>query len=143
MAGQSTINSIAGSIGSSIGSGMAGYVRGAIALGVVLGAVGLVSGLLAAGFEMGALTTALSSASFGLGLGGLIGAVTGVMQNREKAAPDAQDIINVANISFAQGVSAGKSQSVSEPSKEEAIAAGDHFRKQLATEKNSELVAAR
>ena len=110
---------------SSVMSGMTGYVKGALGGGLI-GAVGgalvgaLVAGvsLLAAGASGGLLpafgilaasagTFALGGAAAGAALGSTAGMITGVVRSREANQPTAQDIVNVAKISFSQGVQVG------------------------------------
>ena len=141
---------------SSLTAGAIGMVKGTLALGIIgalvgsgVGAIAGASGLLAgtavladaaavglsATFTGAVLGSALF-AQLGSSLGGIAGAVTGVMQNREQHGADAQDVTNIANMAFAQGIEAGRSQHVSEQSKQEVKTAADHFQKQLAAEKS-------
>ena len=93
--------------------GIKGYVKGAIAgglTGIVAGAaVGAIVGIF---LPMGSIAAAGVGAmwvgSALAGLGSFSGMATGVVQSREGAKINAQDVINVANISFAQGVSSAQ-----------------------------------
>ncbi len=125
-----------------------GFVKGAIALGVIGALGGAIIGTGLGAFGIGVATTttsfvslagavkgALLGAAIGAAslaeLGAVIGTYTGVMQYREAATPSAQDIINVANISFAQGVSVGKNQNISERAAEQVKEAKRHFQETL------------
>ena len=96
---------------SSTMSGIGGYFKGAIA-GALVGAAALaaITGILA----LTPLATAGAigiAAAWGAGIFGSVGAVagatTGVVKSREVAQVDAQDVVNVANIAFAQGLVTG------------------------------------
>jgi hypothetical protein len=116
----------------SVMSGIAGYAKGALAgglVGVIAGGlIGAIAGVFipgageaiaaAIGLNTGTAiggAAALAGAAGGAGIGGsilasvgsLAGAVTGVVKSREAATPSAQDVVNVAKISFTQGVAVG------------------------------------
>lgn len=129
--------------GDSVKAGLFGMIKGAAILGAIglvvgsgiglaLGAAGIAEGgaLLAAGFGAAAM------AEMGVFIGGLIGAFTGVAQSRDKAI-DQQDVINLSNIAFAQGVEAGRSQSVSQEAKQELKEAATNFQARLSAEQSS------
>lgn len=121
---------------SSVASGIGGFFKGALsggAIGIIggsllaLAAVGIAA---VAGAPVMATATAIG-ATMGIevGIGTVIGAVaaagavvggtsmaavgaaagtmTGVVRSREEGQPKAEDIVNVAKISFAQGVAVG------------------------------------
>jgi hypothetical protein len=98
-------------------SGIAGTFKGALAgagVGAVMGAV------LGAGFAVATGGFGLAAIAFGaiVGaellaipmsiVGALSGTVTGVVTSRETAQPSAGDMMNVAKIAYAQGVSVGR-----------------------------------
>ena len=101
-------------------SGVNGWVKGLIAgglIGAVMGAaIGAVVALVTGSFEGGikaaeigaaALNTAGMSAAFMGSIGSLAGTVTEVVRSREAAMPSGNDIVNVAKISYAQGIATG------------------------------------
>lgn len=109
---------------SSVMSGLGGYVKGAITAGLAGGAGGAVIGAVIAGITLatgGAATVAAGAlavaggALIGAGIGAAVlaplgavaGLVTGVVKSREAGQPSAQDIVNVAKVSFAQGMQVG------------------------------------
>lgn len=135
------------------GAAVRGLVKGAI----ILGAAGLaVGGLVGLGIDLAggggafaaaaqatglsttaytALASALTFGQMAAAVGAVAGAATGVMQRREPQAVDPQDIVNIANISFAQGMEAGRSQSVSMASKMDVAQTATRFQDRLAAEK--------
>lgn len=121
---------------SSVMAGVMGAVKGALALGAIAAVGGAAVGAIASG---GAIPVALAFAGLAGYAGGLLGAsiggYTGVLQSREAAAPDAQDIINVANISFAQGVEVGHHQQAAQQSIAQVREAKNHFQEQLAAQR--------
>jgi hypothetical protein len=136
---------------SNIKAGLGGMVKGIVALGII-GAIGgalVIGGLgVAAGGGIAQIATLAGLGAIGggikfAGIGALVGAVMGVMQNREQHGSDAQDVTNIANMAFAQGMAAGRNKDVSEHSKEEVKTAADHFQKQLAAEKSGVTMLAR
>jgi hypothetical protein len=129
----------AGAIGMFKGAatlGIAGLVAGA-ALGAVLGGTALIAG----GAPMVAAAFAIGFAEIGITVGGIIGGFTGVAQNREAQAPDAQDMINLANISFAQGAATAQNKNVTQSSLDELQQASTHFQNKLAAEKTNPTLA--
>lgn len=110
----------------SVLSGITGFVKGAVTGGVV----GAVSGA-AVGAVVGLLTGGVGAAGaaalVGLGygapifawIGGLTGMATGVVHSREPEV-SAQDVVNVANIAFAQGVQVGHEMTVAHGQQAEA-----------------------
>ncbi len=109
----STLSGVGGYIKGAITAGIAGGLGGAL-IGAVVGGVGLAlagasGGLLPALAAVGAAS--LSGAGIGASimapLGALAGLITGVVKSRETHQPSANDIVNVAKISFAQGVQVG------------------------------------
>ena len=109
---------------SSVMSGIGGYVKGAISAALAGGIGGALIGAVIGGITLatgGAATipaaigavalSALGGAGIGAAvmapLGALAGMITGVVKSREAGQPSAKDVINVAKISFAQGVQAG------------------------------------
>lgn len=110
---------------SSVVSGMTGYVKGMLGGGLLgavggalLGAVIAGAGLAIAGTSGGLVPAlgliaasagswAMGGAAAGAAVGGTAGLVTGVVRSREANQPSAQDIVNVAKISFSQGVQVG------------------------------------
>ena len=135
---------------SSLMAGISGFVKGTIALGIVGALVGATGGAIIGAFsaEAGAVAAtaiagAINTGAIGAMLGSTFGPIVSILQSREQGAVDGQDVVNVANMAFAQGMQAGRSKNVSEPSKEQVQHAADHFQKQLAAEKSSPAIAAR
>lgn len=129
-----TSSLIAGAVGFAEGLLVLGLV-GAIAgggVGAILGATGLLAGEILGGAMVGAINTGLIAAS----IGATVGPIVGVIQHRESASVDTQDVINVANIAFAQGMASCKNQNVSEKSANNVLESADKFQKQLAAEKD-------
>lgn len=104
----------------SVMSGINGWVNGLLAGGLVgavtgaaVGAVfALITGSVDGGLNAGAvaseaLVTAGWAATLMGGIGSLAGTVTGVVRSREVAQPSANDVLNVAKISYAQGIAQG------------------------------------
>ena len=111
---------------SSVASGIGGFVKGALSGGIMgiiggalVGAAVAAIGFIAApavGLTTAAIATAIGAeAAIGAVLGGAAlatigaaaGTMTGVIKSREEGQPRAEDIVNVAKISFAQGVAVG------------------------------------
>lgn len=109
---------------SSVMGGIGGYFKGMLAGGVVGAAGGALVGAVIAGFTLltggvgtlgvaaavvgaQALSGALIGGSALASIGAIAGAITGVVKTREANQPTAQDVVNVAKISFAQGVAVG------------------------------------
>lgn len=123
-------------------AGLKGMAKGALVLGITgLIAGAALGGLLGATAIMpgGALfvgsTAAAALGQMGAVIGTIIGGFTGVVASREVQAPDAQDVINIANISFAQGVAVGRSKELSEGNAQELAEAARTFQDRLAAEK--------
>lgn len=127
---------------SSVMSGIKGFVKGAFTGGFV-GA--LVGGLIGAGLS--AMTGGLAApmvllgaigtgATFGgvvfSSIGSVAGAFTEVIRSREPQQPSAQDIVNIANIAFAQGVAASQHYNLDVDER------STKFRDRLAAERNQE-----
>ncbi len=107
----------------SVISGVTGAIKGSVGLGLLGAAVGAAVGLaifafnpIAGGMGIAAIMGALGGAQIGVSVGAPLGAITGVIKSREANAPEAQDIINVANIAFAKGVEVGHDRRTSEHS---------------------------
>ncbi|MBY0407907.1 MAG: hypothetical protein K2Q01_09465 [Rickettsiales bacterium] len=109
---------------SSVMSGIGGYIKGAITAGLAGGFGGAIIGAIVGGIGLalgGPVTLAAGAAAVGMSalggaaiggsilasLGAVAGMVTGVVRSREAKQPSAEDIVNVAKISFAQGVNVG------------------------------------
>jgi hypothetical protein len=109
---------------SSVMSGIGGYFKGMLAGGVVGAVGGALVGAVIAGITLAtggvatagiaaaliggqALTGALIGGSALASIGAIAGAITGVVKSREANQPTAEDVVNVAKISFAQGVAVG------------------------------------
>lgn len=100
---------------SSMWSGVKGFVKGMFAggaVGAVAGAViGAVIGVATGGFSAVALGVMGVTAYFGAlamgSIGGMAGMATEVVRSREAVQPSANDIINVAKVSYAQGIATG------------------------------------
>lgn len=93
---------------SGISSAITGIAVGAL-VGVAIGlampvTVGLTFGLLA-------------GAAVGYGLGGAYGQIRGMKEIKIGGGASEQDVVNVANMAFAQGYSAGHEQSKASPAK--------------------------
>ena len=99
---------------SSVASGIKGWAKGLLVggmLGAASGAViGAIVGVATAGFAAPALaiigTGMIMGASILGGAGAMAGTMTEVVRSRE-TAPAADDVLNVAKISYAKGVSDG------------------------------------
>jgi len=118
-------------------SGTKGMAKGA----AILGGIGLVTGALLSFVFGGApavIGGAIGFALMGGAAGSLIGAFTGVAQSREIQAADPQDIINLANITFAQGVAVGRSKELSKQNAVELEQAASSFREKIASEQKTE-----
>lgn len=101
---------------SSVMSGIAGSVKGALAGGAVGAAMGAL-----AGAAIAAATGGLALPVIGLGalvgaevvgvtmaaVGALSGTVTGVVASREPVQPTVNEAVNIAKVSYAQGMSRG------------------------------------
>jgi hypothetical protein len=127
----------------SLMAGVTGSVKGAVALGVIgiaiaapigalLGAMGIGAATAGAGLALG---TAIGVSM--IGVGSSIGAIVGVVKSREAAAPSGEDIVNVAKISFAQGVAVGHDARVPEQSKQQVISEGRSFQERLMAERGA------
>ena len=106
---------------SSTVSGITGFVKGALAGGGIGGIGGALVGALMVAVSAAIFSNPLTwlavgagaAASAGIGasalgaIGAAAGTITGVMRSREANQPSAQDMVNIAKISFAQGVSVG------------------------------------
>jgi hypothetical protein len=110
---------------SSMWSGVKGYVKGGLVgagLGILLGAaVGALVGtffpidFVTATGEAIKIAGTASGAAFGAGalgtvfgsIGALSGMATDVVRSREMGQPTANDIVNVAKVSYAQGIATG------------------------------------
>lgn len=100
----------------SVIEGAAGAVKGAIGLGLLGAAIGAIVGVALGGFGLmgvpsiiaGLGTGAMTGGIMGANAGSFLGAITGIVKSREANAPEAQDVVNVAKISFAQGVQVGQ-----------------------------------
>lgn len=104
------------------GAGIGGFIRGFIKTALTGGVIGGLLGGLIAGAAMlvggaplalaGIGASALAGGAIGAAIlapiGALSGMVTGIVRSREANQPTAQDIINVANISLAQGINVGR-----------------------------------
>lgn len=108
----SMLSGISGFIKGALSGGLTGIVGGAI-VGAIVGGITLATGG-AASLAIGAAAVA-ETAGVGAAIGGMLlaplgalsGLVTGVVRNREANQPTATDIINVAKVSFSQGVQVG------------------------------------
>lgn len=95
-------------------SGVKGWVKGLLAGGltglVVGGVVGAAAGLLTGGVGAivgGMITGGYTGGSILGSIGALAGMATEVVRSREVSQPSANDIVNVAKVSYAQGIAAG------------------------------------
>lgn len=125
----------------SMKSGINGYIKGLFAggaVGAVTGALvgAAVAGLAAAGvITIGATTLgaigigALVGANIFAGIGALSGMATEVVRSRERGQVSGQDVANVANIAFAQGITVGHELTVQ--NEQAAGKKSDHFRKMV------------
>jgi hypothetical protein len=113
--------------------GLLGIVAGG-ALGAALGAASIIPGGAATAATLGAI----AFGQMGTVIGTIIGGFTGVVASREVQAVDAQDVINIANISFAQGVEVGRSKKISHGAVTELQEAAGHFREKLAAEQKEQ-----
>ncbi|MDX1975452.1 MAG: hypothetical protein SFT92_07225 [Rickettsiales bacterium] len=100
---ESVISGIAGSVKGLLAGGAVGATLGGL-IGGLLGALTLSPAMIGVGAIAGASLLGSTMAA----VGGLAGTVTGVVKSRERSGPNEQDIVNLANIAFAQGVSAGQ-----------------------------------
>lgn len=98
----------------SVASGIKGFIKGGLAgaaVGIAVGGVvGAAAGLLLSGLSL-VLPAIGLGAYFGGAILGSIGALAGltteVVRSRESASPSANDIVNVAKVSYAQGIATG------------------------------------
>lgn len=114
---QSVMAGIGGWVKGALSGGIVGAIGGALVGALVGGALlaaGTVAlpatGALAAGAAIVGLTAAKGAAVGAAALGSIgatAGTITGVMRSREIGQPSAEDVVNVAKISFAQGVAVG------------------------------------
>jgi|GEM_PF-4795429 len=111
----SVMSGIGGWIKGALSGGLVGALGGAL-VGAIVGGVGLALATGAAPLTLaaGAIAVGLSAATgAGIGaaalgaVGAVAGTVTGVVRSREAGQPSAEDVVNVAKISFAQGVAVG------------------------------------
>jgi hypothetical protein len=117
--------------------GSRGLLLGAL-IGVIGGAIiGAAMGAIIPGLLIGA--AAASGAMFGAGFigsyGSLAGAMRGFFKPRQAEAASGQDVVNMANIAFAQGYDSGKEQALKNPAK--AQEQSTQFR-ELVSQKKSE-----
>ncbi len=136
---------------SSVLSGVGGYIKGAIAAGIAGGVGGAIVGAALGGLALatgGASTIGLALAAVASStvsgavmgaailapLGALAGLITGVVRSREPEQASAKDIINVAKISFAQGVQVG--------AKMEKMHSAGKFEQAYVEEKNKPMIMA-
>jgi hypothetical protein len=121
---------------SSVASGIKGFFKGIIAGGTV----GVLTGGIVGGI-VGALTLNPMSILGGIGLGAAIGGATfasigaaagtttEVVRSREIGQVSGQDVANVANIAFAQGVTVGHDMTMAKAA--EAHATSQHFQEMI------------
>ncbi|MFW0776616.1 MAG: hypothetical protein ACN2B6_02730 [Rickettsiales bacterium] len=102
---------------------VAGAVVGAIAVAVTGGGLGL------AALGAGALTGALSAGAAFAAIGAIAGLATDVVRSREKNQVSAEDVTNVANIAFAQGLAMGHDRAMNSP--ETSAAESRKFREMI------------
>ena len=127
----------------SLKAGSVGLIKGAAILGIIGFALGgIVGAALAlatpAATALPIMGLAISFGNIGISIGALVGAFTGVTQAREVQAADPQDIINMTNMAFAQGVSAGRDKNVSQQAVEELKeASSTRFQDTLSAKENS------
>ena len=104
--------------------GIAGFIKGTLAGGLVGiiagGLVGAIIGAATGGFGLAVTGAgALLGAAYGgavLGsIGSLAGTMTGVVRSREAGQVSGQDVTNIANIAFAQGLSMGHERAMASP----------------------------
>lgn len=133
----------------SLKAGAFGSLKGML----ILGGIGLTTGALLGGLAgamgllivsegisatvVGALGGGIVCAEIGMGLGALVGAITGVIQSREGQVPDAQDLINMNNMAFAQGAAAAQNRNVSHESLAELEQARSHFQDRLEADRKN------
>lgn len=119
----------------SVISGVTGAVKGAIGLGVLAAAAGALIGTglgafaavgIAGGMVGGAIGGTIIGGMIGAALGAPLGTITGIVKSREGDSPEAQDIVNLAKISFAQGVVAGRDKNVSQEAVEQVRNSVNH-----------------
>ena len=106
---RSTLSGMLGTLkGALVGGGVGAAIGAVVGIGVAIASGGLALPALAFGAIVGAQLFALPMAL----VGALSGTVTGVVQSREAAQPSANDMVNVAKIAYAQGVSVGRQQTL-------------------------------
>ena len=97
----------------SVASGITGWAKGLLAGGSVGAIAGTAVAAVVDLFTTGGVTIASALAGMGLGavtlgtIGSTAGMMTGVVRSREAAQPSAEDVLNVAKISFTQGIAVG------------------------------------
>lgn len=95
---------------------LAGGVAGALIGGVVGATIGLLTGGVGIVGAM-ALAGALNGGAILASIAAPAGTVTGVIKGREAAQPSTQDVVNLANMAFAQGVAVGHERAMENPEK--------------------------
>jgi hypothetical protein len=126
----------------SVKSGIGGFIKGIFAGGTVGAVTGAVIGAAVAGLAAAGAITIAATALGAIGTGALIGAVafgaigsfsgmtTEVVKSRQKIHHvSGQDVLNVANIAFAQGITVGHEMTVQNA--KEGAKKSDHFRKMV------------
>ncbi|MGE0754751.1 MAG: hypothetical protein AB7L92_06285 [Alphaproteobacteria bacterium] len=125
---QSTASGIAGFIKGALSGGLVGAIGGAV-VGAVIGVV--TGGLALPVIGAAALDGIIIGAAAMGGVGALAGTTTGVVQSREKNQVTAQDVVNVATISYAQGMGVGHTIGKEQAAQE----AQTHFRDKILKER--------
>jgi hypothetical protein len=105
-----------------------------IAIGAAVGALIGIAMPLTVGLTMGLL----GGAAGGYILGGAYGNIRGMKEIKLGSGASEQDVVNIANMAFAQGYTAGKEQATNSPKKAEEISR--QFQEQL-EEQRSKVVA--
>lgn len=119
----------------SLASAAIGYVKGAIAGGLVGiaggAAVGALVGLATGGLGAAVIGGAYIGGSVLASIGGLAGAVTDVVKYRSPPQPTMDDVKNVANAAYAQGMAVGQQI------EQEREVASTRFRDQISRERTA------
>ncbi len=120
----------------SVASGIGGWIRGALTGGVAGGLAGAVIGGIVA-LATGDIAALGMGAAIGGGtlasIGATAGIITGVVKSREAGQPSAEDVVNVAKITFAQGVATGQAMVMEEA--QQQMQAATKFQDRLAAER--------
>lgn len=119
------------SLVSGINGAFKGFFTGGL-IGIVSGAaIGAIIGIFTGGIGVAALAGAQAGGLLLASIGSTAGIMTGVVQSREKNQVSARDVVNVATISYAQGMGVGHTLAKDQATEE----VQSHFRKKILEER--------